>query len=88
MTAPNEGAPGAEVGVGHGTQIKQQQADFATDLQTAERKRFERLRALLALKGHELLVTADGFTVRRWGLTKELHDLDAVEEFARQVGAV
>jgi len=87
LSAPIEGARGP-TGIGTAAQIKQQQVDFATDLPTAERKRFERLRALLALKGHELLATADGYTVRRWGLTKDLNGLDEAEAFARQVGAV
>lgn len=55
----------------------------------AQHKRFERLRALLALKGHELYKPDGGgpYFVRRWGLTRDLQDLDAVEGFARQVGA-
>lgn len=54
----------------------------------AERKRFEKLRALLAMKGHELYATDSGiFIVRRWGHTRDLRDLQAVEAFARQVGA-
>ena len=53
----------------------------------AERKRFERLRALLALRGHELHATDGGiYLVRRWGLCRDLRDLAAVEGFARQVG--
>lgn len=61
-------------------------ADFAAA--AAQRKRFEGLRAALALRGHELHQLADGtFLVRRWGLTRDLSDLDAVEAFARQVGA-
>lgn len=89
MTAPNEGAPRAGVEAGTEAQREQKHPDSATaaEVQTAERKRFERLRALLALKGHELYATADGFTVRRWGLTKELTGLDEAEAFARHVGA-
>ena len=85
MTAPNEGARGP-TGIGTAAQIKQKHRDFATDLQTAE-KPFEHLRALLALKGHELYATADGYLVQSWGLTKNLNGIDAVEAFARQVGA-
>lgn len=87
MTAPNEGAPRAGVEAGTEAQREQKHRDFATDRQTAQRAQFEHLRALLALKGHELYATADGYTVRRWGLSKELHGLDAVELFARAVGA-
>lgn len=87
MTAPNEGAPRAGVEAGTEAQREQKHRDFATDLQTAERKRFERLRAALAQRGHELYATADGYLVQRWGLTKDLNGIDAVEAFARQVGA-
>lgn len=53
----------------------------------AERKRFQSLRASLAFNGHELYATDGGpYVVRRWGLTKDLKDLEAVEQFARQVG--
>ncbi len=52
------------------------------------RKRFEHLRAVLALKGHELHATDSGiYIVRRWGLCRDLRDLAEVEAFARQVGA-
>lgn len=53
------------------------------------RKAVDKLRAALALAGgFELHELADGsFLVRRWGLTRDLADLAAVEDFARQVGA-
>lgn len=65
-------------------------ATAATDLQVAQRKRFESLRAVLAMQGYELHANEDGtFTVRRWGgLTIDLNGLDAVEDFVRAVGAV
>lgn len=54
----------------------------------AQSKKFERLRALLAIHGLELYRTDGGpFIVRRWGKTRDLQDLAAVEEFAKQVGA-
>lgn len=55
----------------------------------ARRKRFEDLRARLALAGgFELHRMDDGtFVVRRWGLTRELADLAAVEAFLQRVGA-
>lgn len=54
----------------------------------AQRNEFERLRALLAMRGHELYSTAHGiFIVRRWGRERDLNDLASVEKFARQVGA-
>lgn len=50
-------------------------------------KRIATLQAGLALKGHELRQRQDGtFTVSRWGQTRELLDLDAVESFATLVG--
>lgn len=56
----------------------------------ADRKRFEHLRALLALRdGHQLYRLADGAFMAAWrGLTRDLPDLDAVETFARQIGAL
>lgn len=49
---------------------------------------FERLRALLAQRGHDLHATDDGiYIVRRWGMSRDLRDLAAVEAFAKQVGA-
>jgi hypothetical protein len=52
-------------------------------------KRARTLQALLALRGHELHILADGsFLATRWGLSKALRDLAAVEQFARQVGAL
>lgn len=55
----------------------------------SRRKRAATLRAQLALAGgFELHELADGtFLARRWGLTRHLRDLAAVEAFARQVGA-
>lgn len=84
MNAAHVEAPGAE-GVGGRAREGQQHRDSAHA--DAERKRFERLRALLALRGHELHATDGGiYLVRRWGLCRDLRDLAAVEGFARQVG--
>jgi hypothetical protein len=87
IPAPNEGAPGAEVGVGTRGQMEQQPAqstESPADLQTAER-----LRDILAQRGITLLPNGDArYTAQRWGLTKDLTGIDAVEAFARQVGAV
>ena len=59
---------------------------------TDEGKQFATLRALLAIKGHELHRTDrdDGqvrFYVTRWNLVRELRSLAAVRAFAEQVGA-
>lgn len=58
----------------------------------ADRKAFQTLRARLALAGHALSRTdsSDGpcsYFVTRWGMVRELRDLDAVKRFAAQVGA-
>ena len=69
-------------------QGKTDSGDCAQAHDLAQRKRQANLQALLALKGHELRQQQDGtFLVLRWGLTRELHDLGAVESFARLVGA-
>jgi hypothetical protein len=63
-------------------------AEPCASVQTPE-KRFESLRAQLAMRGHELYATAGGiYIVRRWGLCRDLTSLDAVENFAQQVGAL
>lgn len=51
-------------------------------------KVFEDLRAKLALAGgFELHQLADGsYLVARWGLTRELADLDAVRQFLARMG--
>lgn len=55
----------------------------------ARQKQFEHLRALLTRKGHELHATDAGiYIVSRWGKSRNLRDLPAVECFAKQVGAL
>jgi hypothetical protein len=56
-------------------------------------KRFPTLRAHLALKGYCLHRTAAGdgpvyFYVTRWGMARELRDLEAVARFLKQVGGI
>ena len=58
----------------------------------ADDKSFATLRALLALSGHALSrASADAgprrYHVSRWGMVRELRDIDAVLAFALQVGA-
>lgn len=51
-------------------------------------KPFTRLRACLCLRGIELYRLADGsYLATKWGWSKALPDLRAVETFARMVGA-
>lgn len=53
----------------------------------AERQRVATLRALLGLRGYELRDAASGgWLVARWGLTRPLADIAAVEEFVAMVG--
>jgi hypothetical protein len=61
------------------------------DLDDAELKSFETLRAAAALKGYTLARTnpADGcvtYYAARWGLIRELRDLSAVVAFITQIG--
>jgi len=55
----------------------------------ADRKEFARLAALLALHGgHALMQLDDGtLMVTRWNLSRHFADLQAVAQFARQLGA-
>ena len=56
----------------------------------AQRKRFNTLRARLALAGWGLTSTPNNphgaFTISRWGMTRDLLDLAAVARFADRVG--
>ena len=59
----------------------------------ADDKAFHTLRARLALAGHTLSRTdaRDGtraYFVSRWGMVRELRDLEAVAALAKQVGGV
>lgn len=69
------------------TPATEPQADAQRDADT-RRKRIATLTARLALKGHLLEeLPGGGFVAGRWGQTRPLPDLQAVEAFARQVGA-
>jgi hypothetical protein len=48
-------------------------------------KRFANVRAKLALAGYTLEPLDDGYRVGRWGLTRDLADLGAVEAFVGQI---
>jgi hypothetical protein len=87
VTAPQVRTPGGNRASAEDT--KADAAHFASHADDVQRKRFESLRALLAMKGHELHATDGGiYIVRRWGLCRDLRDLAAVEQFAEQVGAL
>lgn len=53
-------------------------------------KRLATLRAAFALRGHELVAAPDSsppaFRAGRWGLWRDLRDLDEAQAFLRQIG--
>jgi hypothetical protein len=56
-----------------------------TDAQT---KRLATITARLALAGHQVFELADGgYLVARWGMTRACPSLEALQSFARMVGA-
>lgn len=71
-------------------QPRQDQNTEATTLQIAEsdRKRLATLQAKFALRGFAVIPATQGFNVVRWNLTRHCFDLDSLEAFARQVGAI
>lgn len=82
---------GAEGFKGQGAADTPDSAATAANDQRGE-KHLTTLRAALACEGYALLDAPHSphgaFTVTRWGMTTDLHDLAAVERFARRVGAV
>lgn len=68
---------------GQSEQQPAQSTESPADLQTAER-----LRDILAQRGIGLQANGAGsYSVQRGRLTQDLHGLDAVERFARLLGA-
>ena len=65
-----------------------QQPDFANFCELGqENKRFNTLRASLALKGYSLHeLSCDGYLIARWNLTRHAPDLRSVGAFLRQIG--
>jgi hypothetical protein len=87
LNAQKESAPAAQA-----AQSREQNEPRNSATGASADKAFATLRALLALKGHVLSRTHgdDGpvrFYVTRWGLVRELRDIEAVRAFAEQVGA-
>lgn len=86
---PDVRTPGEVVGT-DGRALKGHQAeDPILALGDQLRKAREKLRAQLALQGHQLHVLADGrflVVAPKWGLARECGDLEAVEAFARRLG--
>lgn len=73
-------------------QTQQSGIEFFQALQPEQAARLSRIRASLEHKGFSLhRVTAPqgtvGYLAIRWGLTRELRDINHVEDFAKSVGA-
>ena len=64
-------------------------ADSNSRREQTEHKRFQTLRAKLALRGFELRRQANGtLRITRWNLLRECAGLSEVEQFASQAGAL
>ncbi len=98
MTAPDVEAPDAAVAADRAQ--GQSKDDIAilgqahsliqsdVDADDTRRKALATIKAQLAIRGYALHEIVDGFLICRWNLVKHAHDLRAVVEFARQVGAI
>ena len=96
MTTPDVRTPGGNRASAEGNEHADSSAaveqtpelcDAHCDARDAHQKRFETLRACMALKGFALLETGAGvFVVSRWNLTRTCSGLSEVEEFALQAG--
>jgi hypothetical protein len=96
VTAPNMEAPG-EVGtegraqgtvadIDSATALPETQAEAAERTRLAD-KRLSTVRAELAMKGIAAHVVEDGFLIERWGYSRHVPTIEALEAFAVQVGA-
>ena len=88
---PKNDEPRRLVGSGAGFRGQVQAEDLDCANTTAQRKRFNTLRARLALAGWVLnsIAVEDGpvtYLASRWGMTRDLASLDAVAMFADRVG--
>ena len=64
-------------------------ASFGNDRSIAQDKTLDTLTAAFALRGHAVHELADGsFLVAKWGMVRACPSLDALQAFARQIGAV
>lgn len=62
---------------------------FGGDRSIAQDKTLATLVAAFALQGHSVHELAEGgFLVTRWGMARACPSLDALQVFARQVGAL
>lgn len=59
----------------------------AQELARLADKRFDTVRAQLALRGFEVIVLAEGFAVARWGRLLPVGTVEGLEAFAKRVGA-
>ncbi len=75
-------------GQGPGEQDRTDSRHSADAGDSAQGKRIASLQAALALRGFELRPRhGGGWLIVRWNLVRDAGDLQAVEAFARQVGA-
>lgn len=84
-TPTNDKASGANAGL-----VSRNQRNNNTDSAASviDGKAFSTLRAQLAIRGVALKrLPGGGFLVRSWGMGRVLPDLQAVEAFAKKVGA-
>jgi hypothetical protein len=80
-----EETPGlAGVGGFEGKETKRQ--DCACD--DEQRKRFDTLRACLALRGFAVVQTDRGLLIERWGMSRLVADADELQRFAERAGAM
>ena len=89
--APNDEAPAGGTAQGFREVAQAVSHQSIAEVEKAD-KSFAMLRATMAVHGYLLHILSDGargaaYLVQRWGMHKELEDLDAVAAFARKVGA-
>lgn len=90
FAAPESGdAQAVGTGLGIKGQAEAESPNRTDDGATSQTsKALSTVRASLALKGYELRdLAGGGWLICRWNMAREARDMDAVEAFARQVGA-
>ena len=85
MDAPNDESQSVQ---GNGIPETHSADDAIVTDEQAQRNRFAHLQARATKAGHHLQKVGSGFLVSRWGHVRHCVDLDGVEMFLRQVGAL
>ena len=84
MTAPNDEGPVLATPA-----LEGKQQTTGSSVPDAERKRFETIRARLAIRGYELRqIEAGAWIIVRWNLARHCREFAEVEAFAAQAGAI